>query len=75
MTGFKDRIASGDRVVTVRDRDGTALFELDARYAAAITVLVVARFPRVAAIAALGALTRGVSITVDAAEAPAEHQA
>lgn len=65
MTDFKDRLACGDRVVTLRDREGAALFELDARYALAAAVLTVAKFPRIAAAAALGALVRGMSITVE----------
>ncbi len=70
MTGFKDRLPATDRTATLRNSAGDAVFELDVLYAAAATALVVMKAPRLVAAAAVGALMRGMSITIDLQAAP-----
>jgi hypothetical protein len=75
MTGMKDRLPGSDLTVTLRDPDGAAIFQLEALYAAAGAALIVMKAPRLAAAAAVGALLRGMSITLDAPQGAAAEGA
>jgi hypothetical protein len=75
MTGLKDRLPASDRTVALRGPDGVALFELDALYAAAGAALILMKAPRLAAVAAVAALLRDMSITLDSPEAVGESAA
>ena len=70
MTGFKDRLPATNRIVTLRGQDGNAVVELNALSAAAVGALVLLKAPRLAAIGAVAALMRGMSITIDGPAEP-----
>lgn len=59
------------RTVTVRAPDGRPVADMKAMHVAAIGVAGIVFAPRLAAMAALGALLAGVTVTVEVAETPA----
>jgi len=73
MSGIIHGITDDDRAVTLRNGDGSPMFEIPILYGVAAGALAVLVAPRVTAVAAIAALVRGMSITIDdTGEAPAE---
>lgn len=73
MNGFTDRLTDVERSVTLRNGDGSPVFAIPAVYGIAAGVVAVLVAPRATAIAAIAALTRHMSITVDR-PAPADAE-
>jgi len=71
---FSELLASASaRVVTIRAADGHPLIKAKLLHAAAVAAVGVIAAPRFTAVAAVSALLRGITVTVDqpAEEAPA----
>jgi hypothetical protein len=66
---FSELMATAsERMVTIRTADGHPLFKAKLLYAAAVAAAGVIIAPRVTAVAGIGALFKGITLTVDAAE-------
>jgi hypothetical protein len=73
MSGIIHGITDDGRAVTLRNGDGSAVFEIPILYGVTAGALAVLVAPRITAVAATAALVRGMSITVDdTGEVPAE---
>lgn len=57
--------SASERIVTIRTADGQPLFNAKLLHAAAAAAAGVVVAPRVTAAAALGALLKGITVTVD----------
>jgi hypothetical protein len=67
-------LTGSDRVITVRGRNGRPLLQVPAGAGFAAVLAAVLMAPRATAIAALAAMLRGISLSIETAEpvAPAE---
>ena len=61
-------LTGSDRVITVRSRNGRPLLQIPAGASFAAALAAVLMAPRATAVAALAAMLRGISLTVDRVE-------